>query len=163
MGRATSGVIGMRFNNGDQLLGMYVVRDGGDVLVATGGGYAKRTPADAYPVQGRGGRGVVTAKIVEARGELVGALMVHPGDEIFAITSGGGVIRTSAGEVKQSGRQTMGVRLMNLAAGDSVVGLALNAESIAEAEEADMADALDPADPDPAGPDPDGAEEGEAE
>ena len=163
MGRDTSGVIGMRFSNGDGLLGMYVVRDGGDVLVATGGGYAKRTPADAYPVQGRGGRGVVTAKIVEARGELVGALMVHAGDEIFAITSGGGVIRTSADEVKQSGRQTMGVRLMNLAAGDSVVGLALNAESIAEAEEADMADALDPADPDPAGPDPDGAEEGEAE
>src|SRR5437773_584541 len=161
MGRDTSGVIGMRFNNGDGLLGMYVVRDGGDVLVATGGGYAKRTPADAYPVQGRGGRGVVTAKIVEARGELVGALMVHAGDEIFAITSGGGVIRTSADEVKQSGRQTMGVRLMNLAAGDSVVGLALNAESIAEAEEADLADELDPADPDPAGPDPDGAEEGE--
>ena len=171
MGRATSGVIGMRFSNGDGLLGMYVVRDGGDVLVATGGGYAKRTPADAYPVQGRGGRGVVTAKIVEARGELVGALMVHAGDEIFAITSGGGVIRTSADEVKQSGRQTMGVRLMNLAAGDSVVGLALNAESIAEAEEAVLADALDPADPDPADPadpdpagsDPDGAEEGEAE
>jgi DNA gyrase subunit A len=55
MGRDTSGVIGMRFNDGDELLGMYVVRDGGDVLVATGGGYAKRTPVDAYPVQGRGG------------------------------------------------------------------------------------------------------------
>jgi DNA gyrase subunit A len=89
--------------------------------------------------------------------------MVHAGDEIFAITSGGGVIRTSADEVKQSGRQTMGVRLMNLAAGDSVVGLALNAESIAEAEEAGLADEPYPADPDPAGPDPDGAEEGEAE
>jgi DNA gyrase subunit A len=130
MGRATSGVIGMRFNEGDALLGMYVVRDGGDLLVATGGGYAKRTPADAYPVQGRGGRGVLTAKVVEARGELIGALMVHAGDEIFAITSAGGVIRTSAAEVKQSGRQTMGVRLMNLASGDSVVGLALNAESL---------------------------------
>ena len=134
MGRDTSGVIGMRFNDGDELLGMYVVREGEDVLVATGGGYAKRTPADAYPVQGRGGRGVVTAKIVEARGELVGALMVKPGDEIFAITSAGGVIRTRAGEVKQSGRQTMGVRLMNLAAGDSVVGLARNAESLAEGD-----------------------------
>jgi DNA gyrase subunit A len=135
MGRATSGVIGMRFNNGDELLGMYVVRDGGDVLVATGGGYAKRTPVDAYPVQGRGGRGVVTAKIVEARGELVGALMVTADDEIFAITSAGGVIRTRAGEVKQSGRQTMGVRLMNLAAGDSVVALARNAESLADGAE----------------------------
>ncbi|MGH3218570.1 MAG: DNA gyrase subunit A [Streptosporangiaceae bacterium] len=140
MGRATSGVIGMRFNNGDELLGMYVVSDGGDVLVATGGGYAKRTPVDAYPVQGRGGRGVVTAKIVEARGELVGALMVHADDEIFAITSAGGVIRTRASEVKQSGRQTMGVRLMNLAAGDSVVGLARNAESLAEGQGEDETD-----------------------
>jgi len=142
---------------------MYVVRDGGDVLVATGGGYAKRTPADAYPVQGRGGRGVVTAKIVEARGVLTGALMVHPGDEVFAITSAGGVIRTSAAEVKQSGRQTMGVRLMNLASGDSVVGLALNAESMAEAEEADVADVPDPVDLDPVDPDPDVEEQGEAE
>jgi DNA gyrase subunit A len=131
MGRDTSGVIGMRFNDGDALLGMYVVKDGGDLLVATGGGYAKRTPVDAYPVQGRGGRGVVTAKVVEARGELIGALMVHDGDEIFAITSAGGVIRTNSNGVKQSGRQTMGVRLMNLASGDSVVGLALNAESLA--------------------------------
>jgi DNA gyrase subunit A len=118
---------------------MYVVREGEDVLVATGGGYAKRTPADAYPVQGRGGRGVVTAKIVEARGELVGALMVHADDEIFAITSAGGLIRTRAGEVKQSGRQTMGVRLMNLATGDSVVALARNAESLVEDDTEELA------------------------
>ncbi len=136
MGRATSGVIGMRFNDGDKLLGMYVVREGEEVLVATGNGYAKRTPADQYPVKHRGGLGVVTAKIVEARGELVGALMVRPEDEVFAITSGGGVIRTRAAEVKQSGRQTMGVRLMNLAPGDSVVGLARNAESM-DAEDDD--------------------------
>src|ERR1700733_9241443 len=135
MGRDTSGVIGMRFTDGDELLGMYVVRDGGDLLVATGGGYAKGHPGDVSPVQGRGGRGVVTAKIVEARGELVGALMVTADDEIFAITSAGGVIRTRASEVKQSGRQTMGVRLMNLAAGDSVVGLARNAESLAEGDQ----------------------------
>jgi len=147
MGRATSGVIGMRFNDGDELLGMYVVGDGGDVLVATGGGYAKRTPVDNYPVQGRGGRGVVTAKIVEARGELVGALMVQAGDEIFAITSAGGVIRTSAGEVKQSGRQTMGVRLMNLAAGDSVVALARNAESMAEGDQESADEEDDQANP----------------
>jgi DNA gyrase subunit A len=180
MGRDTSGVIGMRFNDGDALLGMYVVRDGGDLLVATGNGYAKRTPADAYPVQGRGGRGVVTAKIVEARGELIGALMVHAGDEVFAITSAGGVIRTSASEVKQSGRQTMGVRLMNLASGDSVVGLALNAESLdaesldaeplddgeehadqdISADPADLADeADDVADPGDAADEDDGAEE----
>jgi DNA gyrase subunit A len=129
MGRATSGVIGMRFNEGDELLGMYVVREGEDVLVATEGGYGKRTPADQYPLRNRGGLGVITARIVEDRGVLVGALMVRPDDEVFAITSAGGVIRTRAGEVKQSGRQTMGVRLMNLAPGDSVVALARNAES----------------------------------
>ena len=129
MGRATSGVIGMRFGEGDRLLGMHVLRNGADVLVATGGGYAKRTPADQYPVQGRGGQGVVTARIVEARGELVGALMVLPEDEVFAITSAGGVIRTSAAEIKQSGRQTMGVRLVNLAPGQSLVAIARNEES----------------------------------
>ncbi len=130
MGRATSGVIGMRFGEGDRLLGMYVVQEGADVLVATGGGYAKRTPADQYPVQGRGGQGVVTARIVEARGELVGALMVRPEDEVFAITSAGGVIRTAAAEIKQSGRQTMGVRLVNLASGQSLVAIARNEESL---------------------------------
>jgi DNA gyrase subunit A len=129
MGRATSGVIGMRFTDGDELLGMYVARDGEDVLVATAGGYAKRTPVDQYPLRGRGGLGVITARIVEDRGGLVGALMVRPSDEVFAITSAGGVIRTRAGEVKQSGRQTMGVRLMNPGAGESVVALARNAES----------------------------------
>nr|BFE85002.1 DNA gyrase subunit A [Planobispora longispora] len=134
MGRATSGVIGMRFLEGDELLAMNRIADGDDVLVATEGGYAKRTPADQYPVQGRGGRGVLTAKIVSARGRLVGAVMVRPEDEVFAITSVGGVIRTSAGEIKQSGRQTMGVRLMNLSEGDSVVALARNAEAL-ETEE----------------------------
>jgi DNA gyrase subunit A len=149
MGRATSGVIGMRFANGDELLGMYVVREGADVLVATAGGYAKRTPADEYPIKGRGTMGVVTARIVaDQRGELVGALMVLPEDEVFAITSTGGVIRTSAAEVKQSGRQTMGVRLMNLGPGDSVVAVARNAEAGAEAgaaadAEADEADGED--------------------
>ena len=129
MGRATSGVIGMRFTEGDRLLGMYVVDEGADVLVATGGGYAKRTPANQYPVKGRGGLGVVTARIVEARGELIGALMVHPEDEVFAITSAGGVIRTAASEIKISGRQTMVVRLVNLSEGQSLVAIARNAEA----------------------------------
>ncbi|HEX4059666.1 MAG TPA: DNA gyrase subunit A [Streptosporangiaceae bacterium] len=137
MGRVTSGVIGMRFADGDELLDMHVVRDGEDVLVATQGGFAKRTPAEQYPLQNRGGRGVVTARIVDSRGELVGALMTRPEDEVFAITSGGGVIRTRAGEVKQSGRQTMGVRLMNLGPGDSVVAIARNAESLDDSDDSD--------------------------
>ncbi|TDE28124.1 DNA gyrase subunit A [Actinomadura sp. 6K520] len=133
MGRATSGVIGMRFEETQEVLNMLVVQDTSqDVLVATQGGYAKRTPIDQYPLQGRGGKGVLTAKIVESRGTLVGALMVGPDDEVFAMTSNGGVIRTTAAEIKQSGRQTMGVRLMNLADGDSVVAIARNVESIVE-------------------------------
>ena len=135
MGRATSGVIGMRFSNGDELLGMHVVRGDADVLVATEGGYAKRTPADQYPVQGRGGMGVVTARIVDSRGGLVGALMAQPHDEVFAITSAGGVIRTSAAEIKQSGRQTMGVRLVNLGDGQTLVAIARNAESAVSDED----------------------------
>ena len=171
MGRATSGVIGMRFTDGDELLDMHVLRNGADVMVATDGGYAKRTPADQYPVQGRGGRGVLTARVTDDRGQLVGALMVHPEDEVFAMTSSGGVIRTSAAEVKLSGRQTMGVRLMNLAPGDSVVAIARNAESTmdveADADEgaeagvvAEDAVALDAAAPDAAAGDVPAAEAG---
>ncbi|GAA1756546.1 MULTISPECIES: DNA gyrase subunit A [Streptomonospora] len=133
MGRATSGVIGMRFLEDDYLLSMDVVRESdgpSDVLVATEGGYAKRTPADQYPVQNRGGKGVLTAKVVEARGKLVGAQMVSPEkDEVFAITSSGGVIRTRCSEIKRSGRTTMGVRLMNLGEGNHVVAVARNAEA----------------------------------
>jgi DNA gyrase subunit A len=131
-GRATSGVIGMRFNEGDELLGMHVVHEAEDVLVATEGGYAKRTPADQYPLRNRGGLGVITAQITEGRGGLVGALMVGPDDEVFAITSNGGVIRTRASEVRQTGRVTMGVRLMNLAPGNTVVALARNAEAVVD-------------------------------
>jgi DNA gyrase subunit A len=134
MGRATAGVIGMRFDDGQEVLDMHVVLAGEDVLVATEGGYAKRTPADSYPLHGRGGKGVLTAKIVETRGRLVGALMVRPDDEVYAITASGGVIRTRASGVKQSGRSTMGVRLMNLADGDSVVAIARNVESIEDAD-----------------------------
>ncbi|GAA1841753.1 DNA gyrase subunit A [Actinomadura bangladeshensis] len=141
MGRATSGVIGMRFDEDQEVLNMLVVHNGSDdVLVATRGGYAKRTPVDQYPLQGRGGKGVLTAKIVESRGMLVGALMVGPDDEVFAMTSNGGVIRTTAAEIKQSGRQTMGVRLMNLADGDSIVAIARNVESIEDSESAEDSD-----------------------
>ena len=132
MGRATSGVIGMRFSNGDELLAMMVARPESDVLVATDGGYAKRTSIDEYRIQGRGGLGIRTARITEARGRLVGALNVQDSDEVLAITSGGGVIRTRAAEVRRTGRDTMGVRLVSLAEGDSVVAIARNAEASAQ-------------------------------
>jgi DNA gyrase subunit A len=128
MGRSTSGVIGMRFGRGDELLAMLVVSDGTEILVATEGGFAKRTPAVEYPIQGRGGKGVLTARIVSTRGGLVGALVIRPEDEVYAITSNGGVIRTTASEVRRAQRQTMGVRLMNLPEGVTIVAVARNAD-----------------------------------
>ena len=129
MGRATSGVLGMRFNSGDELLSMEVPRPGSYVLVATQRGYAKRTDIEEYPVQGRGGKGVLTIQYDRRRGKLVGALIVDLDAEVFAITSGGGVIRTTAKEVRKAKRQTMGVRLMNLAESDSLVAIARNADA----------------------------------
>ncbi|WBB65765.1 DNA gyrase subunit A [Micromonospora sp. WMMD812] len=129
MGRATSGVIGMRFTEDDVLLAMEVVRSGMDVLVATNGGYAKRTPIEEYPVQGRGGKGVLTAKITERRGGLVGAVVIDPDDELFAITSNGGVIRTPVKPVRRTrDRNTMGVKLMDLPDGVTIVAIARNAD-----------------------------------
>ena len=128
MGRATSGVQGMRFNEADELLSLNVVREGTYLLVATAGGYAKRTAIEEYPVQGRGGKGVLTVQFDKRRGSLVGALIVDDDTELYAITSGGGVIRTAARQVRKAGRQTKGVRLMNLGTGDTLVAIARNAE-----------------------------------
>ena len=132
MGRSTSGVIGMKFRAGDELLAMDRVIENGklDVFTATDGGYAKRTPVEEYRVQGRGGLGIKAAKIdEESRGTLVGALIVSEEDEVLAITSAGTVMRTPAAEVRRTGRDTMGVRLVNLTDETVVVSIARNAES----------------------------------
>lgn len=132
MGRATSGVQGMRFNADDYLLSLNVVREGTYLLVATSGGYAKRTAIEEYPVQGRGGKGVLTVMYDRRRGRLVGALIVDEDSELYAITSGGGVIRTAAGQVRKAGRQTKGVRLMNLGEENTLLAIARNAEANAD-------------------------------
>ncbi|MFC8177488.1 DNA gyrase subunit A [Rhodococcus sp. NPDC057297] len=128
MGRATSGVQGMRFNGEDELLSLNVVREGKYLLVATSGGYSKRTAMEDYPAQGRGGKGVLTIQYDPKRGTLVGALIVDDEDELYAITSSGGVIRTAAKQVRKAGRQTKGVRLMNLGEGDTLLAIARNAD-----------------------------------
>ena len=128
MGRATSGVQGMRFNEEDQLLSLNVVREDTYLLVATSGGYAKRTAIEEYSAQGRGGKGILTIQYDRRRGTLVGALIVDDDTELYAITSGGGVIRTAARQVRKAGRQTKGVRLMNLGEGDTLIAIARNAE-----------------------------------
>ncbi len=142
MGRATSGVQGMRFNADDRLLSLNVVREGTFLLVATSGGYAKRTAIEEYPVQGRGGKGVLTVMYDRRRGRLVGALIVDEDSELYAITSGGGVIRTAARQVRKAGRQTKGVRLMNLGEDNTLLAIARNAEESADedGEETDAAE-----------------------
>lgn len=140
MGRATSGVQGMRFNAEDELLSLNVVREGTYLLVATSGGYAKRTAIEEYTAQGRGGKGVLTIQYDTRRGTLVGALIVDDDDELYAITSGGGVIRTAARQVRRAGRQTKGVRLMNLAEGDTLLAIARNADEPEQIDGSDVSE-----------------------
>ena len=133
MGRSTSGVIGMKFRAGDELLTMARVdsqsSQGAFVFTATDGGYGKKTPIDEYRLQGRGGIGIKAAKIDEdSRGTLVSALVLEDSDEILAITSAGTVMRTPAAEVRQTGRDSMGVRLVNLDEGATLLSVTRNSE-----------------------------------
>ena len=133
MGRSTSGVIGMKFRAGDELLTMSRVdaqsSAGAFVFTATDGGYGKKTPIDEYRLQGRGGIGIKAAKIDEgSRGTLVSALVLVDSDEILAITSAGTVMRTPAAEVRQTGRDSMGVRLVNLDEGATLLSVTRNSE-----------------------------------
>ena len=132
MGRATAGVKGMRFRDDDQLLSMSVVHDGEYLLVATSGGYGKRTAIEEYTPQGRGGLGVMTFKYTPKRGKLIGAIAVDEEDEIFAITSAGGVIRTEVGQIRPSSRATMGVRLVNLSDDVELLAIDRNVEDDGE-------------------------------
>ena len=146
MGRATSGVFGMRFRGDDNLLAMDVVRDGCDLVTVTDEGFAKRTPLSEWSTKGRGGLGVVAMKLVAERGSLVGALVCEPDDSIFAIASNGVVIRTPVADIRQTGRQTMGVNLMGLADGVTVVAVA---RSAAEEEDEEILSDDGDSDPDP--------------
>ena len=129
MGRATGGVIGMRFRGDDALLSMDVVREGTFVVTVTDGGYAKRTPVEEWSPKGRGILGVRAMRLVEARGALVGAMVCTVDDQIFAVANDGIVIRTRVDEIRPSGRDTMGVRLMNLGEDRSLVAVARAGES----------------------------------
>ena len=135
MGRATSGVIGMRFREDDALLAMDVVRPDTFVVTLTDGGYGKRTPVSEWATKGRGILGVRAMKLVEERGSLVGAMVCDETDQLFAIASNGVVIRTRVDEIRASGRDTMGVTVMNLGEGDTVVAVARGTEG--DEDEAD--------------------------
>ena len=128
-GRATGGVIGMRFRANDSLLSMDIVTPDSYVVTITDGGFAKRTSIDEWQAKGRGIKGVRAMKLPEERGELVGAMVCSDTDQIFAIASNGVVIRTRVDEIRASGRDTMGVRMMRLGEDTSVVAVARGGEA----------------------------------
>ncbi|WP_455836112.1 DNA gyrase subunit A [Pseudarthrobacter siccitolerans] len=135
MGRATSGVTGMKFREDDELLAANVVTDGSFVFIVTEGGYAKRTAVEEYRLQGRGGLGIKVAKLAEERGDLVGALIVQEEDEVLVVMEGGKVVRSSVAGVPAKGRDTMGVIFAKPDKNDRIIEVARNSERGLEGEE----------------------------
>ena len=128
MGRTAVGVIGIRLDKGDHLVGMEVLREGATVLTVTENGFGKRTDTSEYRVQGRGGTGIITVKTTERNGPVVGVKQVTDSDEVMLVTSGGKIIRLKVGQLSVIGRNTQGVRLIQLEKGEQVVAFAVVAE-----------------------------------
>jgi DNA gyrase subunit A len=128
MGRSTSGVTGMKFRAGDELLSASVVGERGFVFVVTEGGYAKRTEVEQYRVQQRGGLGIKVAKLSDDRGALAGGLIVADDDEVLVVMQNGKVVRSSVAEVPAKGRDTMGVVFARPDDNDRIIAIARNSE-----------------------------------
>ena len=152
MGRATSGVTGMKFREADAMLSMSVIRRSAGavevedvpeedqlfVFTVTDGGFAKKTPVEQYRLQGRGGLGIKAMQITENRGELVGGLVLVDSDDVISVTAGGQVTRSLVSGVNPTGRGTMGVSFVKFKGDDRVVTIARNTELLqdeAQAEE----------------------------
>jgi DNA gyrase subunit A len=125
MGRATGGVIGMKLRKGDEVIAIDVADDTADLLVITENGYGKRTRVAEYPRKGRGTMGVLTIRLVEARGAIVGALVVGPRQEILVITESGTVQRTAVDGISRMSRATQGVIVQRLRDGDRISAVAM--------------------------------------
>lgn len=130
MGRATSGVTGMKFRGDDELLAMDVVREDAFLFTVTEGGIAKRTAltVENYRQQGRGGLGIKVANLPEANGDLVGALVTDTDDEVLVIMERGKIVRSATAEVNATGRTTQGVIFAKPDAGDRIIAVARNTE-----------------------------------
>jgi DNA gyrase subunit A len=125
MGRVARGVRGMRLDEGQnqRVIALIIVEPNTTILTATANGYGKRTPIDDYPVQGRGGQGVISIQTTERNGEVVGAVAVAAEDEVMLISQGGILVRTPAAGISEMGRNTQGVRLINLDEGEHLIGI----------------------------------------
>jgi DNA gyrase subunit A len=141
MGRDASGVQGMRLRSDDEVIEVAIAQDDADLLVVTENGYGKRTRVSDYPKKGRGGLGVKTVQLTEAKGQLAGALVVSEGYNVMLISTGGTVIKMPAEGIKRSGRSTQGVIVMRPREGELVSALApvLESENGAENGEAPAA------------------------
>ena len=123
MGRGAAGVRGIKLAQQHEVIGLSIIRDG-LILIATENGYGKRTPVDEFPVQGRGGQGVIAIQTTKRNGRTVGALQVEDDDEIMLISSNGTLVRTPVADISIMGRNTQGVRLIRVGTGQRLVGLA---------------------------------------
>ncbi|CAM3351064.1 DNA gyrase subunit A [Streptococcus pluranimalium] len=136
MGRVAAGVRGVKLRDEDYVVGASTITDDQEVLVVTEKGYGKRTPAEEYPTKGRGGKGIKTANITDKNGALAGLVTVSGDEDVMLITNKGVVIRTNVSNISQTGRSTMGVRLMRLEEASKLVTFALvDAESADEPAE----------------------------
>src|SRR6201996_9869642 len=140
MGRATEGVRGMALRGDDEVITAEIAADDSDLLVVTENGYGKRTRVSDYPKKGRGGLGVQTVKLTEARGHLAGARVVRDGYQVMLISTGGTVIRMSVEDVKRLGRSTQGVIVMRLRDGETVSSLERVVDSNGDDEPMPLAD-----------------------
>jgi DNA gyrase subunit A len=128
MGRASRGVRGMRLREDDQVVGLIVVpaqldRKAFTVVTACAKGYGKRTIVEDYPIKGRGGQGVINIKVTERNGPVIAMRLAREGDDLMFLSQGGMIVRTPVAEMRPMGRNTQGVRLVNLKSDDLLVGM----------------------------------------
>ncbi|MFU8797897.1 MAG: DNA gyrase subunit A, partial [Gammaproteobacteria bacterium] len=137
MGRSARGVRGVRLQDGQQVISLIIAKPEGAILTATAKGYGKRTPIEEYRITGRGGQGVISIRVNERNGPVVGAVQIMPGEEVMLISNGGILVRTRVDEISLVGRGAQGVRLINLK-DEQLVGLQRVEEDVAAAEVVDL-------------------------
>ena len=126
MGRTAYGVYGMSLDEGDTVVGMDLISStdaSSEILVVSDQGYGKRTPVSEYRIQARGGKGIITLKVTDRTGKLMSARRVLPSDDLMLFSSRGKLIRIRISEIRETGRNTQGVRLMNVESGEKVVAV----------------------------------------
>ena len=139
-GRGTFGVVGMRLDAGDKVVNMEILSLGADILTVAEGGYGKRTEMDEYRLQSRGGKGVITMKTTDKTGRVIGVQLVTEDDQLMMISNTGKIIRLRIKDIRVIGRNTQGVRLIELEEGERVVSVARLAEKEEEEGEEERDD-----------------------